>query len=128
VISTPVTGNVTNQGFIGDPGEGSTPFSVEADVGGRVINNGNILGGYFNVDGERGALTISNEAEIGGVTNNQSINSTNGNGIQIGIGGENGGHILNGITNTDNIFGGRYGVAALYGSGGRGPFHPGQHP
>jgi hypothetical protein len=51
VLSAPVTGNVTNQGFIGDPGEGSTPFSVTADIGGQLINNGNILGGYANVDG-----------------------------------------------------------------------------
>jgi uncharacterized protein YhjY with autotransporter beta-barrel domain len=116
VISTPVTGNVTNQGVIGDPGEGSTPFLVTGNIAGQLINNGNILGGYSNVDGQRGALTIAGEAQLGGIMNSQAINSTNGNGIQIGIGGENGGHILGAITNTDNIFGGQYGIAALYGS------------
>lgn len=119
VINDPVTGNVTNQTLVGDPGSGFTPFAIAADVGGQVINNGNIFGGYF--DGkftQRGALTIFGDATVtGGIVNNLVITSTTGNGIQIGTGGESAGNVLGGITNTDDISsGGRYGIAAIEGS------------
>ncbi|MBL8781831.1 MAG: autotransporter domain-containing protein [Alphaproteobacteria bacterium] len=119
VINDPVTGNVTNQSLVGDPGAGFIPFEISADVGGQVINNGNIFGGYFTGKGTgTGALTIFGDATVtGGIVNNLAITSTTGNGIQIGLGGENGGNVLGGITNTDDISsGGRYGIAALYGS------------
>jgi hypothetical protein len=120
VIDDPVTGNVTNETLVGDPGTGFIPFAIEADVGGQVVNNGNIFGGYFDGKSseQRGALTIFGDATItGGIVNNLAITSTSGNGIQIGIGGENGGNIQGGILNTDDISsGGRYGIAAIDGS------------
>jgi len=123
-VSDDVTGDVTNQALVGDPGTNYIPFDVYNDITGQLINNGNIFGGYY--DGgenpsEAGALTIRGEATVGSIVNNLAITSTSGNGIQLGLGGENGGHILNGITNTDDISsGGRYGIAALYGSLGGG--------
>jgi hypothetical protein len=117
-VTADVTGNVVNQALVGDPGEGFIPFHVYNDIAGQLINNGNIGGGYANVDGERGALTIDNNATItGGIVNNLVINSNSGNGIQIGSGGENAGFIQNGITNTDNISSTlRYGIAAIEGT------------
>lgn len=115
-VSDPVTGDVVNQALVGDPGTGFIPFEVYADITGKLINNGNIFGGY----GNDGALTIRNGATItNGIENNGAITSTTGSGIQIGGGGEGSdpGHILNGITNTNNISsGGGYGIAALYGT------------
>ncbi len=120
VIDDAVTGDVTNETLVGDPGAGFIPFEISANVGGQVINDGNIFGGYFTGKGiEAGALTIFNDATItGGIVNNLAITSTTGNGIQLGLGGENGGgNVLGGITNTDDISsGGRYGIAALDGS------------
>jgi uncharacterized protein with beta-barrel porin domain len=118
-VSADVTGNVTNQALVGDPGAGFIPFDVYNNITGQLINNGNIFGGYGGGEsGESGALTIRGDSTItGGILNNLAITSTTGNGIQIGVGGENGGFIQNGITNTDDISSGaRYGIAALYGS------------
>ncbi|MDZ4870142.1 MAG: autotransporter domain-containing protein [Alphaproteobacteria bacterium] len=120
VINDAVTGDVTNETLVGDPGTGYIPFEISADVGGQVINDGNIFGGYFSgKGGDAGALTIFGDATVtGGIVNNLAITSTTGNGIQLGLGGENGGgNVLGGITNTDDISsGGRYGIAALDGS------------
>ncbi|MBP6012539.1 MAG: autotransporter outer membrane beta-barrel domain-containing protein [Alphaproteobacteria bacterium] len=105
IVNAPVAGNLTNQAIIGDPGNGFVPFDVFADINGDLINQGSIGGGFFS--GKGGALTIRGGATITGALRNQiggsGINSVNGNALQIGLGGENGGSILGGIHNDNAI-------------------------
>lgn len=123
-VDAPAT-NVTVNGGVsigpGNGGEGSgsnIPFDVLNNVSGTLTNNGSIFGGFSGGETAGGAITIHNNASVGTLVNNHSIQSDNGNGIQIGnlFGGDQG-HITNGIYNYDSITsGGQSGVAALSGT------------
>ena len=121
LVNATVNGNLTNEAVIGDPGTGFIPFDVSANITGDLINKGSIGGGFFGGKSNGGALTIHGGATISGALRNQiggsGINSVNGNALQIGLGGENGGSILGGIVN-DNAITSTLGnaIAAIEGS------------
>lgn len=123
VSTNNVTGNVTVNAQVGDPGVGYPSFFVgKGGISGELDNNSLIVGGHTSAGSSTyGALTIA--ADIaGGLRNDGQITSATGNAVQIGF--TNSGTIasaptLSGdITNNSGIAGGLggAGITALAGN------------